>query len=86
MSLFNPEYKFTCTTCQHVWYMTKKEIAEAHKNAQAVKQLEWKRRSAVLNSTVRKRTAQIAALQSMGNSDKKCPCCGAHHITKEKVK
>lgn len=32
MSIFNPEYVFTCEKCGASWYLTKKEIKECRTN------------------------------------------------------
>lgn len=87
MSIFNsnPEFQFTCNRCHNVWYMTKKEIAESHKAAQTASQLRLKRTGAIRIKTINGLTQQISVLEHTANSDKKCPCCGSHSITKVKA-
>lgn len=84
MSLFNPEYKFECKKCGHVWYMTAKDIKESKKNASMVKQLNIKQSTSIFAGTKRKIEAQKSILENQGPSADKCPACGSHSIKKEK--
>ena len=84
MSLFNPEYKFECQKCGHIWYMTAKDIKEAKKNASMVKQLNVKQNIALLAGTKRKIEAQKSLIENQGPSPDKCPACGSRSIKKGK--
>lgn len=85
MSIFNPEFEFTCNRCHNKWYMTKKDINESHKAAQAAKQLRMKRAGSIRTKTISGLTQQISVLEHTATSDKRCPCCGSSSITKVKV-
>lgn len=86
MSLFNPEYMFTCTKCHNVWYMTKKEIKEAKKATGSIAELNRKRMYTVRSKSRQAIATNISLLQASAAADRKCPCCGSHSYTKEKVK
>lgn len=84
MSIFNPEFKFTCEKCGNVWYMSAKDIKESKKNASMVRQLELKQKGAIFAGTKRKIEAQKSLLESKTASSEKCPSCGSRSIKKEK--
>lgn len=85
MSLFNPEYEFTCQRCGHVWYMTSREIREAHRAAQNIFSLKSRRFGSLSTKKVNNLTSQIALLESTARNDKRCPCCGSRKISKVKA-
>ena len=85
MSFFNPEYKFTCERCGHTWYMTSKDIREAHRAAQNIMSMKAQRFSSISLKKINNLTSQISLLEHTANSDKRCPACGSSKISKEKA-
>lgn len=85
MSFFNPEYQFTCQRCGCEWYMTKREIKEAHIAARNARSLKIKRTGFHTTKTYNNLTSQIAVLERTAHNDKKCPACGSTQISKTKL-
>lgn len=85
MSFLNPEYKFTCERCGHEWYMTRREISEAHRAKENAAAMRIQRFTTLSTKKTNNLTSQIALLERTAFDDKKCPACGSKKISKEKA-
>lgn len=85
MSFLNPEYKFTCERCGDVWYMTRREISEAHRAKENLFAMRTKRFTTLSTKKTNNLTSQIALLERTAFDDKKCPACGSKKILREKA-
>lgn len=85
MSIFNPEYVFTCEKCGASWYLTKKEIKECRTNRRMYFSMKSSRIGSLNTKKIHNLTSKMGIIQNQKDLDKKCPNCGSHHITKEKA-